>query len=336
MQREGQALDTRLKFGVLLPTRAIVMAGERPRDIGPVLSLAERAEKAGLDSVWVGDSLTAKPRLEPLTTLAAVAARTSRVRLGTAVLLAALRHPVLLAHAAGTLDLISGGRAVLAMGVGGAFNDEQRQEWRNAGVDPRQRAGRLVELVQIVKRLTAGEPVSFQGRYFRLDNVSIEPGSPQPGGVPVLLACHWRAGRDVQFQRAGELADGYISISDYPEEYARVTERVRHYATRAGRDFHRLEPAFYMTVNIGRNEREATAEADRFLRLYYGMNIWGDRWGPYGPPEAVARRILSYAEAGARTIIVRFAAFDQERQLDLFLNEVVPAVRAATSAPGLT
>ncbi len=327
-------MGTRLKFGILLPTRAIVMAGERPRDIGPVLSLAEKAERAGLDSVWVGDSLTAKPRLEPLTTLAAVAVRTSRVRLGTAVLLAALRHPVLLAHAAGTLDLISGGRTVLAMGVGGAFNEEQRQEWRHAGVDPRHRAGRLVELAQTVKRLTAGEEVSFQGRYFKLEGVSIEPRSPQPGGVPILLACHWRAGLDVQFQRAGELADGYISISDYPEEYAKVAERVRHYASAAGRDFHKLESAFYMTVNVGRDERQATAEADRFLRLYYGMNIWGDRWGPYGPPEAIAQRIRRYAEAGARTIIVRFAAFDQHRQLDLFLSEVLPAVQAATSAPG--
>jgi alkanesulfonate monooxygenase SsuD/methylene tetrahydromethanopterin reductase-like flavin-dependent oxidoreductase (luciferase family) len=248
------------------------------------------------------------------------------VRLGTAVLLGALRHPVLLAHALGTLDLIAQGRTVLGVGVGGAFNEAQRQEWRNAGVDPARRSRRLEEVVAIVKRLTAGEAVSFDGRHFHLDSVSVRPASPQTGGVPILVACHWRAGRDSQFKRAAELGDGYVSISDHPEEYARVTERVRAHAAAAGRDFERLEGAFYMTVNLARDERAAAEEADRYLRLYYGMNIWDDRWGPYGPPERVAERMRRYAEAGAGTLIVRFAAFDQERQLRTLVDEVVPSL----------
>ena len=100
---------TPLKLGVLLPTRALVMRDEPPKDANPVLEMALRAEAAGLDSVWVGDSLSAKPRMEPLTTLAALATHTQRVRLGTAVLLGALRHPVLLAQMVGTLDLLSQG-----------------------------------------------------------------------------------------------------------------------------------------------------------------------------------------------------------------------------------
>ena len=107
-----------MKFGILLPTRRLVMEGGKPEAFGQVINLAQTAEQAGLDSVWVGDSLTAKPRLEPLTTLTAVASHTKRVRLGTAVLLAALRHPVHLAHQAATLDFISGGRLVLGAGVG--------------------------------------------------------------------------------------------------------------------------------------------------------------------------------------------------------------------------
>jgi alkanesulfonate monooxygenase SsuD/methylene tetrahydromethanopterin reductase-like flavin-dependent oxidoreductase (luciferase family) len=87
---------------VLLPTRGLLLKEANPTDGGLVIRLAQRAEEAGLDSVWVGDSLIAKPRLEPLTTLAAVAAVTERVRLGTAVLLMALRHPVLLAQSMAT------------------------------------------------------------------------------------------------------------------------------------------------------------------------------------------------------------------------------------------
>ena len=170
------------------------------------------------------------------------------------------------------------------------------------------------------------EEVSCQGRHFNLDGVSIAPKSPQPNGVPILIACHWRAGREGQFKRAARLGDGYISISDYSDEYAQVTAKVRGYAEEAGKDFDRMEAAFYMTINLKRDERKAAEEADRFLRLYYGMNIWGDRWGPYGPPERTVERIRQYAQAGAGTIIVRFASFQQEGQLDVFLNEVVPMV----------
>ena len=122
-----------MKFGILLPTRRLVMEGGTPEVFRQVINLAQTAEQAGLDSVWVGDSLTAKPRLEPLTTLTAVASHTERVRLGTAVLLAALRHPVHLAHQAATLDFISGGRLVLGAGVGGAFNEGAAQRVAERG-----------------------------------------------------------------------------------------------------------------------------------------------------------------------------------------------------------
>ena len=107
----------------------------------------------------------------------------------------------------------------------------------------------------------------------------MEPSANQPGGVPMLLGCHWRAGRERQFQRAAELGDGFISISDTPEEFALVADKVRHYAGVYGRDFEGMESAFYMTVNMRRDRAEAAEEANRYLLEYYGANIWGDRWG---------------------------------------------------------
>ena len=188
--------ENRPKLGVLLPTRGLLMTGDRPQNADSVIALAERAEEAGLDSVWMGDSLTAKPRLEPITALAAVAARTKCVRLGTAVLLAGLRHPVLLSHAVGTLDLIAGGRTVLAIGVGGAFNAEQREEWAAAGVDTVGRASRLEELVRITKGLTSGEEVTHDGRHFQLEAVRRGPVPARRGVFPFCwVATGGRAGR---------------------------------------------------------------------------------------------------------------------------------------------
>src|SRR5271163_3140181 len=103
------------RIGYLLPTREQVMQGKP--EAAPLLALAEKAEGLGFDSIWVGDSLLARPRHDPLTLLAAVAARTKRVALGTAVLLPALRNPVVLAQQVATLDQIAEGRIILGIGI---------------------------------------------------------------------------------------------------------------------------------------------------------------------------------------------------------------------------
>ena len=318
---------TRPRIGVLLPTRGVLLGKEDPPDVERVLVLAERAEKAGCGAVWVGDSLTAKPRLEPLSTLAAVAARTHRIRLGTAVLLAALRHPVLLAQTAATVDLLSSGRLALGMGVGGAFTPGQRLEWRVAGVDQRKRARRLEEMIEILRHLWRGERVTYSGEHFLLEDVSLGFRPYQRHGIPIFLACHSGNGRDPQYRRAARLADGMISITDSPEEFGRVRERVLREVQALGADPRRFPAVYYMTVNLNWNDETARQEATAWITRYYGANYWEGRWGPYGMPEAVAERIRQYANAGAQEVIVRFASDDQLGQMDLLAREVLPALK---------
>src|SRR5437867_2911926 len=128
------------ELGVLPPTREAIMSGRR--ETASMLAMAERAEAAGFDSVWIGDSITARPRHEPLTLLAAVAARTRRVRLGTAVLLPALRPPVVLAHIVGTLDQVADGRVILGVGIA-ADTPAIRTEFEAVGVPFDRRVGRF-------------------------------------------------------------------------------------------------------------------------------------------------------------------------------------------------
>ena len=312
------------KIGVLLPTRGLLLGGEQPANADRILRMAERVEAAGLDSVWVGDSLVAKPRLEPLAALGAIAARTSRVRLGTAVLLPALRHPVLLAQTIATVDLISGGRLIIGAGVGGAFNDEQRGEWKAAGVDPTRRARRFEEIVEVVKGLGPGEPYDFKGRHFDFDAVTMRPSTTQPGGIPVLMATHFRAGRPAQIDRAARLSDGIIAISDTPGEFSQVIAQVEAKAAELGRDPAHFDQTFYLTVNVDSDLDRGRRDAEDFLTAYYGAEIWGTRWGPFGGTDRVAERMAEYAAAGARTLVVRLATYDPERQLDVFLEKVAP------------
>ncbi len=312
------------KLGVLLPTRGILLRGEQPSNADRVFRMAQKVEEAGLDSVWVGDSLVAKPRLEPLATLGALAARTSNVRLGTAVLLPALRHPVLMAQTMATVDLISGGRLVIGAGVGGAFNAEQRGEWAAAGVDPKRRARRFEEIVEVAKGLGTGKPHSHEGRHFSLDSVTMIPAATQAEGIPWLLATHHRAQQQAQIDRAARVGDGIIAISDTPGEFAEVIAQVDAKAEEYGRNTSNRENVFYLTVNLNEDEAAAREDAEDWLMRYYGANIWGTRWGPFGGVQSVADRMAEYAESGADTVVVRLATFDPERQLDTFLERIAP------------
>src|SRR5438046_7872952 len=161
-----------VELGVLLPTREAVMSGHP--ETAPLLAMAERAEASGFDAVWIGDSLIARPRHEPLTLLAAVAARTQRVKLGTAVLLPALRNPVVLAHVVGTLDRIAEGRVILGVGIA-ADAPPIRKEFAAAGVPFERRVGRFLETLEICQALWTRAHVSFRGKHFHRVEVPMEP-----------------------------------------------------------------------------------------------------------------------------------------------------------------
>ena len=141
------------RIGYLLPTREQIMAG-RPQ-AAPLLQLAERADRLGFDSLWAGDSLLARPRHEPLTLLAAVASRVRRLEIGTAVLLPALRNPVLLAHQVATLDQVAEGRLILGVGIA-ADVANIRAEFTAAGVPFDRRVGRLLEGLRLARALWTG------------------------------------------------------------------------------------------------------------------------------------------------------------------------------------
>ena len=151
------------KLGYLLPTREQIMEG-RADDRRRCWTLPTRAEALGYDSVWVGDSLLARPRHEPLTLLAGVAGRVPRVALGTAVLLPALRNPVLLAHQVATLDQVSEGRFILGVGIARDVPNI-RAEFAAAGVPFEKRVGRMMEGLRLCRALWSGEPVDWDGRW---------------------------------------------------------------------------------------------------------------------------------------------------------------------------
>jgi len=304
--------DTKVRFGILLPTREAIMSGRS--DPSSLFQLAEHAEALGYDSVWVGDSLTARPRIDALTTLAAVGARTGRVRLGTAIFLAALRTPIMLAYQLASLDWMTAGRIDLGIGYGRPKEPAAEHEFEILGLDPSARMKMSEELVQIMRRLWRENDASYAGKFTRFEHVTIEPKPVQPDGVPI-----WLASNNVEpgLRRVARLGDGWLNNIKSPEVYRECWDKIRGYAADGKRDPNSIHPAIYFTLAAG--GKEAVVEGQTFLAQYYNRSY-----------EAVANAMLCvtgswdevidwmerYVEAGARTVVLRFAARDQLGTLD--------------------
>ena len=299
------------KLGYLLPTRERVM--ENHHETGPLLALAERAEALGFDSIWVGDSVTARPRHDPLTLLAAVAARTRTPELGTAVLLPALRNPVLLAHQVATLDRISEGRLILGIGIA-ADMPAIRLEFEAMGVPFEKRVGRMNEAMRLCKALWSGNPVDWD-RLWKVNQGTVGPTPHRPGGPPIWFGGGLPAGRE----RTGRLYDGWFPNLPTPEEYPVQIEEVRAAARAAGRDPKAITGAMYLTLAIDDDTARADARIDSYLAHYYGLPAAGMRARQRcfaGPAEGAGAWIKSYADAGATHLMLRFAG-DHERHLEV-------------------
>lgn len=305
--------NPKVKFGLLLPTREAVMSNKED-PARELYRLAERAEALNFHSVWVGDSITARPRLEALTTLAAVSARTRRVRLGTAVLLAALRHPIHLALMTANLDRLSGGRVILGIGYGRPQDPAQQREFEALGLSTERRIKMSEEVVHLLRRLWREENVSHEGSFTRFHRVTLQPKPVQPGGVPI-----WLASNNVEpgLKRVARMGDGWLNNITSPQLYRECLAKIRQYAADAGRDPLAIEPSAYLTVAGG--SKETVNEAHAFLARYYNR--------PYeavakamvcivGSWEEVLDAIEAYLEAGAQTVILRFAAADQIGHLE--------------------
>jgi probable F420-dependent oxidoreductase len=313
-----------VQVGALLPTRGVLFAKHGPPDVSPILLMAEKAEETGYHSVWVGDSITAKPRLEALATLGALASRTNRVKLGTAVLLAALRHPLVLAHAVASLDVLSTGRILLGVGAGRGGRQILADEFDNCGVPFMERGPRLNEVLEICRRLWTETPVSYQGTHYQLSNVALEPRPVQSAGVPLWISSNLITRG---LRRVATLGDAWITNVTTLDVYRKCWEQIVAAAEQAGRDPQQIHQCLYLTVNVHLDGDVARRQGRSFLESYYkkpAAEIEEDLVCEFGSPEEVVARIDGYVRLGVRTVIIRFASPNQLEQLDMCSKEILP------------
>lgn len=277
--------------GLLLPSREVLLwAGG---DLALLVEAARLGEQAGYDSMWVGDSLLARPRGEPLTLLAAVAGATTRVTLGTAVLLPLLRHPLSLAHVLATLDRIAEGRMVIGIGPGAELPGTH-SELAALGVPSDGRVGAMVSAMERCRRLWRNEEPGLE----------LQPRPFRPGGPPI-----WVGGTGPRMLRlAGAMFEGWLPLSPTPADYESGLRAVHEAAEGAGRDPKSVGAGVYLTVAVADTAREAASELDAYTRAYYGVpaEVMARTMACHaGTLESASEWFAEYRAAGARHLVVR-------------------------------
>ena len=287
--------------------------------------LVQRVETLGFDSAWCGDHVSFNlPLYESLTLLASYAAITQRIRLGTAVYLLALRPPAVAAKVTATLDVLSGGRLIFGVGVGG----ENPKEFEACGVPHRERGARVSEAIDVVRALWRDTPATFKGRFTQFDAVSIDPKPLQKGGPPI-----WVGGRsDAALARAGRQGDGWVSYVVTPERYRQSLDKIRAAAAAQGRALERFVTAHLTFITVGRDyERTRAAWVARLSQRYaQDFGPLADRYGVIGTPEQCAERLEAFRTAGCGYFILNpiCEPHEEREQLETIAAEILPRFRS--------
>lgn len=319
--------------GVLLPTRATVQSSPdrttlTAKTAADVVGLAQRVEALGFDSAWVGDSVLAKPRHEPLTTLAAVAAATTAIELGTAVYLPPLRDPVHVAHQTATVDQLSGGRLRFGVGTGSTgetAGSSVEAEFRDLGVPWEQRGDCLDEQLDVISALWSGGSVEYAGEHYDLDGASIgfQPAREPPIHVGCTINPEKGIVRSIR-ERITRHADGWLPVVAPPEAIELGLEQLETTMENAGRDPAELTTLYYQDVLVADSESEALAIEREFIEAYYpGWEPTDEeltRRGVFGTAEDVRDHLRTYADAGVDHFVTRFPAKNQREQLSRFAS----------------
>jgi alkanesulfonate monooxygenase SsuD/methylene tetrahydromethanopterin reductase-like flavin-dependent oxidoreductase (luciferase family) len=313
-----------MDIGLLLHTRQIVRQEDAAKSFEQLWSDAAQAEALGFDHIWLGDSVTVleKARGDCLTTMAALAARTTKIRIGAVPMLPALRNPVLLAHALATLDVIAKGRITLGVSVGPVRDYIQRQ-FAACGVPPHEKAGRLSESIEIMRRLWSEATINYDGRYYKLRDVGILPHPAQKPGIPIWIAAdrHENA-----FKRVGRLGDGWVTLAPTLERFAAARHKIDEYAREHGRAGKCRPTGLFAAFNIQTDGERARAEGWQWMERFFEQpkEKLGHFFAIFGTPEECARLLKAYAAAGLTAVIARIASDAMASQARLLLNEIKP------------
>jgi alkanesulfonate monooxygenase SsuD/methylene tetrahydromethanopterin reductase-like flavin-dependent oxidoreductase (luciferase family) len=276
--------------------KVFVPAASGLADVEGVAAWAAEAERSGVDGVFVGDHVTFYGSgSDGLTRLAMLAATTKTMLLQTCVYLLALRHPTPVALQCAMIDQESKGRLILGVGIGG----EDPNEWWACGVDPKTRARRTDESLQILRSLWTQDETSFDGNYFKLQGVRMRPKPYRAEGVTLQVG-----GRsDAALARAGRYADGWTGIWVSTRRFEEAGEKMSTAASDAGRGDISFPRGMQFWMGVDADKSVARSKVAGSMQAFYQIPFENfERYTPYGTPQEIAEFIVPYVESGCEWV----------------------------------
>ncbi|MFN8522237.1 MAG: TIGR03560 family F420-dependent LLM class oxidoreductase [Chloroflexota bacterium] len=287
--------------------------------------VSKLADKSRLDSVWVYDHFLyeggypghpiSEPAMECFTMLGAIAAATTRVRMGQLVIGIPYRNPAMTAKMAVTLDHISRGRSILGIGAGWHQREYEAYGWGEfepLGV----RMKRLEEAVRAMIALWTENPTSFKGDFYSLDNVRENPMAIQKPHPPIMIG---GSGERVTMRLVAQYAQ-MCNVQGEPESVQRLFGTIKENCERIGRPYEQITRTMYSSIFIGRNEAEVAKKREA-LADYIPR-----RGSMIGTPAQIIDMIGAYAKIGAQYLVFRMPDWIDEDPVQLFSEEVIPAL----------
>jgi probable F420-dependent oxidoreductase len=302
----------RVELGVAIPQTRL----DGAFDVEKLRGFLARAEALGVQSAWVVEQVLGSIRsLEPVALLTYAAACTERLRLGSAVLLTALRSPVHLAKSLATLDHLSGGRLTVGVGLGG-----NPRIYPAFGLQAARRAARFAEGLRLMKRLWTDERVTFEGEFFKLQNASMEPKPLQKPHPPLWFGGH----HPNALRRAVELGDGFIGAGSVSTAtFLGEVKLLKSLLEEAGRDPARFPLGKRVYIAVDHDRARAGRRLAEWFGAFYGkpelaaeVSVWGD------PGECVDR-LAEITAAGVGFLMLN-PVFDESEQLEQFASRIAP------------
>jgi len=326
------------RFGVFLPS--FVWSGDGSERARGILDFAREVEDIGFDSIFITDHLLAAKQfysvsfLEPLTTLSLVAGVTERVKLGTSVMVMPIREPVLLAKQLATMQFLSNNRVVLGAGIGW-----YPPEYAATGVLKSERGARTDEILEIIVPLLEGETVTYDGRFYSIEDVLIEPTpSERPevwigGGSQLADPGSPDLPRFVDaVKRRILVAEGWVPRPTCPpEDIARDWDELQVYLTENGRDPAELTVAhenFFHFVGTQDGEKARREQHEAMLRVMSEARgaDYLEKVYLFGTPDEVVTSLQARVDAGVQSFMLHTMTPDPA-QLEQWATHIIPHVR---------
>ena len=302
-----------------MPHIGLSIPGTAPdRGPGTSIEFARRAEQAGAHSVWATDRIVDSTP-DVFVTLGALAATTSRILIGSSVVLGVLRPPLLLAKAATTIDVLSNGRFLFGLGVGSRPEDFAATE-----VPIQQRGARMDEAIAICKLAWSGAPVKFAGRHHAIDVGPMRQLPVQRPHPPL-----WFGGSaEPVLRRTARVGQGFItSTSSGVAGFRASWAKIQHYCVEEGRDPVEITPAALAYASVAADRATAEEAMRQHLLRSFGPARLERGLGPLvGTPADVIAGAREYFDAGVEVLIVSSVSADPG-QLDMLCERVLPAIR---------